>query len=233
MIFPIGDDQVKGGATPYVSYGLIVLNVIIFIVQYLTMMSKGPEWLGWYYTEFGAIPYEISHGEDLFTLVTSIFMHGGFLHLLGNMVFLWVFADNLESNIGSINFLVYYLLGGLAASLLQVYIDPASMVPGIGASGAIAATLGTYLIIYPKSQIKIFVFLIVFVKTFRIPAALFLIIWIAQQLFAGFGSLQPSSGDGGGVAWWAHIGGFVFGLLFGLILRQFGSIMALEGKKKV
>ena len=219
MIFPIGDDQVVGGVKPYVSYSLIAINVIVFLAQFTMYTINGEGWLGQFFMANGAIPSEIVNGEDLFTLFTSIFLHGGWMHLIGNMVFLWVFADNIEATIGNINFFLFYMLGGLAASLTHIYLDADSGIPGIGASGAIAACLGAYLVLYPRSQVKMFV--IFMVRSFKIPALLFLLFWIGQQLFVGIGSLGAQGEASGGVAWWAHIGGFVFGVIVGLVIRQF------------
>lgn len=219
MIFPIGDDQVVGGAKPIVSYSLLAINIVVFLVQFLVYMSQGSEWLNRFFMEYGSIPVEIMGGVDLHTLLTSIFMHGGWMHLIGNMMFLWVFADNIEATIGSFNFLIYYLLGGLAASMVHIFIYPTSQVPSIGASGAIAAVLGTYLVLYPRSRIKMIV--IFFMKSFYIPALLFLLFWIGQQLLNGFGALPGMGNQTSGVGWWAHIGGFAFGVIAGFLIKSF------------
>ena len=232
MFFPIGDDQVQGGHKPYVTYALLALNVLAFFLQ---MMH--PEA---YICDLGSIPDEIRRGEDLHTLFTSMFMHGGWMHLIGNMLFLWVFADNIEAKVGSLPFLGFYLLGGLAASGLHILLsigEPAlgcclpcgnipcgnnavacnGAIPSVGASGAIAAVLGAYLVMFPRSKVKILV-LIIF-RAFKVPAYLFLGFWIIQQLFSGVSSLGPE-GSSGGVAWWAHIGGFIFGVLVGFVARR-------------
>ena len=234
MIFPVGDDQVKGGYKPIFSYGFIGLNVLIFLFQY---MSPGA-----FICEFGSIPSEIVNGEDYYTLLTSMFMHGGVMHLVGNMMFLWVFGDNIEATVGNINFAVFYILGGLAASAAHIYFATtngvdltsccqvcsqvvpcdgvmtpcAGSIPTVGASGAIAAIMGAYLVMFPKSQIKILV--LVFFRTFKIPAFLFLGFWIGQQLLSGFATIGPEAASSG-VAWWAHIGGFVFGAFAGFFAR--------------
>lgn len=221
MIFPIGDDQVHKGYWPLFSYGLLLVNLMVFLWQ-LTM--NGLE-LQLFFLQYGAIPVNITQGKDWYTLLTSLFIHGGWMHLLGNMVFLWVFADNIEATIGNVSFLFFYLLGGVAASALQIYMAPHSQIPGIGASGAVAAALGAYLVMYPNSRIRtlvIFFFI-------RIPAFLFLGIWIVQQFVSGIGTLH-TLGLQGGVAWWAHIGGFGFGLIAGLffrfVLKRRGTLMA-------
>ncbi len=235
MIFPIGDDQVQGGAKPIFAYSFIVLNIVIFLFQ-----STQPNAL---ICEFGAIPNEIIQGQDIFTLFTSMFMHGGWMHLIGNMMFLWVFADNIEATVGNIPFLLFYIMGGLAAHGAHIFFNSGGFVdccepcasvngikcvgegmkaclgsiPTVGASGAIAAVLGAYLVMFPYSKIKIWVMMVF--SSFTIPAIFFLGFWIVQQLFSGVTSLNPTEGSGG-VAWWAHIGGFFFGLAAGYFARQ-------------
>jgi membrane associated rhomboid family serine protease len=146
-----------------------------------------------------------------------MFLHGSWAHFLGNMLFLWVFADNIEASVGSVRFTFFYLLGGILASLAHIYFNLGSLVPTIGASGAISAVMGAYLVMFPGSKIKVIV--IFFFLTFRLPAFIFLGFWIGQQLLSGFASVGMSAA-GGGVAWWAHIGGFAFGLLWGLLNRK-------------
>jgi len=217
MIFPIGDDQVEGGAFPMFSYAFIALNILAFFYQ----MSFPNQLI----CAYGSIPNEIVSGEDWITLLTSMFMHGGWMHLIGNMLFLWVFADNIEATVGNFSFLMFYILGGLAASgahilMGELFADPAAMinccspcqgseyvscgegvnacpgsVPTVGASGAISAVMGAYLVMFPKSQIKMLV--IYFFRSFHIPAIFFLVFWIGQQLFSGFMGL----GDVG-TYWW-------------------------------
>ncbi len=234
MIFPIGDDQVVGGYKPIFSYAFIGLNIIAFLVQ-LTHPNA-------YICEFGSIPNEIINGQDYYTLFTSMFMHGGWMHLIGNMLFLWVFGDNIEATIGNINFVIFYFLGGLAASAAHIFFNSGGelmnccqvcastipcdgsiqaclgSIPSVGASGAISAILGAYLVMFPQSKIKVLV--VYFFRSFKMAALWFLGLWIAQQLIAGFAALSPETAATSGVAWWAHIGGFVFGVLAGLIARQ-------------
>jgi len=213
MIFPIGDDNIVGGHKPIVSYSLILLNVVIFLYE----ISLSPGHFESFLEHFGSIPQEIIHGDDLFTLMTSMFLHGGWMHLIGNMVFLWIFADNIEAVIGSMGFLLFYILGGLAATAAHIVFNLHSGIPSVGASGAISAVMGAYLVMFPKSKIKVIV--LVFFSTFTLSAIVFLGIWFAQQLLSGIGSINPSA-DQAGVAWWAHIGGFVFGLLAGWLLKK-------------
>ena len=219
MIFPIGDDQVKGGYFPIFSYGFIVLNIVIFVYE---AMLPGPQ-LAVFIDDFGSIPFEIVHGEDLHTLATSMFLHGDIMHLIGNMLFLWVFADNIEATIGSPKFLLFYAIGGLAAVTGHIYFNMDSLVPMVGASGAISAIMGAYLVMFPRSRIK----LLFLVFPFRVTAWLFLGIWIWQQWTWGTSSLMDGGADGG-VAWWAHIGGFAFGLAAGIFFRSIGSMDGVE-----
>lgn len=222
MIFPVGDDQVKGGAWPIFSYSFIVLNVLIYF--FIQVPNE------WFTYAYGAVPYEITNQIDLIesvgeiphfpgptpiylTLITSVFMHGGFMHLLGNMVFLWIFADNIESTIGNLRFIWFYLIGGIIASLTHIYSAPESVIPLIGASGAIAACLGAYLVMFPRSTIKV----LFFIKIFRVPGFVFLGIWIAQQFISVYA--EGANATSGGVAWYAHIGGFMFGVLLGIYFR--------------
>ena len=211
MLFPIGDDQVKGGHFPLFSYGFIVLNVAIFLFQ----TSLPPSQLNAFIFDFGSIPAETAQGEDLFTLFTSMFLHGGWMHLIGNMLFLWVFADNIEATIGNFSFLIFYLLGGLAAHAAHLYFNFDSNIPTVGASGAISAVMGAYLVMFPTSRVK----MLFIVFTFRVPALLFLGFWIWQQWLNGTAALDIQTAESSGVAWWAHIGGFAFGIVAGLYYR--------------
>ena len=213
MIFPIGDEQVVGGHKPIFSYAFIGINVLIFIYQFMLPMPDCQQFI----YDFGSIPAEISAGQDYYTLLTSMFLHGGFMHLIGNMLFLWVFADNIEAVAGNIPFLIFYLLGGFAAAGAHLVFNLDSQVPAVGASGAISAVLGAYIVMFPKSKIKMIV--LIFFSTFTVPAILFLGFWIVQQFIAGVGSLAETA-DTGGVAWWAHIGGFVFGVIAGYFLKK-------------
>ncbi len=219
MIFPIGDDQVKGGYFPLFSYGFILLNIGIFIYQ---SMIPG-EYVEALWGQFGSVPVEIINGRNLHTLFTSMFLHGDFMHLLGNMLFLWVFADNIEATVGNFRFLIFYALGGLIAVAGHIYFNMESTVPMVGASGAISAVMGAYLVMFPHSRIK----LLFIIFPFRVSAWIFLVLWIWQQWISGTSSLADG-GAGGGVAWWAHIGGFAFGLLMGFYYRSIGSMKGVE-----
>ena len=219
MIFPIGDDQVKGGYRPLFSYSFILLNIAIFIFQ--VQLPEGQQ--ASFVNHFGSIPVEITHGEDLFTLVTCMFLHRSWMHVIGNMLFLWVFADNIEATVGNLRFLLFYLLGGFVAVAGHIWFNWNSSVPMIGASGAISAVMGAYLVMFPASRIK----LLILIFPFRVSAWIFLGIWIVQQWAYGTAALSSETG-GDGVAWWAHIGGFAFGLLAGFFFRAIGSMSGVQ-----
>lgn len=156
--------------------------------------------------------------EVLFSIVTAVFIHGGWLHILGNMLFLWVFADNVEDRLGHAGFLLFYLSSGVVASLVQGAMDPASVVPVVGASGAVAGVLGAYLMWFPRSTIHVVVpfFILLFIPL-PVPAFLMIGLWFVQNLFAGYATIVDTASTGGGVAWFAHIGGFLFGALVALV----------------
>ncbi len=214
MLFPIGDDNIERGHPAVFSYLFLVVNSGLFIFQ--TTMPEGAQ--AGFVETYGAIPAEISRGIDLETLFSSIFLHGSWMHLLGNMLYLWIFGDNIEAIVGNFRFLLFYLAGGLAAGLAQVVISPDSMVPCIGASGAIAAIMGAYIVMFPKSRVRM-LFLLFFTVIY-IPAWVFLGFWFIQQISSGLEVLGLSTHDAGGIAWWAHIGGFVFGLAAGFYYRD-------------
>ena len=169
MFLPIGDDQVKGGHRPTFAYGFIVLNVLIFLYQ----VNMAPQLQEAFVFEYGSIPQEIQAGEDWFTLFTSMFLHGGWMHLIGNMLYLWIFADNIEATVGSGVFVVFYLLGGLAAHLGHIMFNSGSTIPTVGASGALSAVMGAYLVMFPRSTIKGYLF----VFRISVPAIFFLLFW--------------------------------------------------------
>jgi membrane associated rhomboid family serine protease len=179
-------------------------------------------------TDWGVVPGRLTaawNGGDFLsgesvTLLSSQFLHGGWLHLLGNLLYLWIFGNNVEDRMGRAGFLLFYLVGGVVAGLTQVAIDPESQIPTIGASGAIAATLGAYLVFFPGAKVTSLVFLGFFYQLVRVPAAIVLVLWFVLQLLDGIGSLGPS--QGGGVAFFAHIGGFVFGAAVAWMLTLLG-----------
>ena len=191
---------------------LIALNVLIFLYQATLDESA----LNGFVETWGIVPDAIS--GHLYALVTSMFLHGGWLHLLGNMLFLWVFGRNVEDLIGSGRFVGFYLCCGLVAGVVQVIANPYSRVPTIGASGAIAGVMGAYLIKFPRARIVTLIPIFIFITTMEIPAAFLLLWWFAIQFVSGFGSLAETNYTGGGVAWFAHVGGFIAGML---LIRAF------------
>ena len=209
MFFPIGDDNIKGGSKPFFTYFLLAINIALFLYE----LQLGQE-LDAFLNVFAFSPYEITRFQDVHALFTSMFLHGSWLHLIGNMMFLWVFADNIEAVLGNTRFLVFYLIGGIVAGLAQAFLFSNTMTLTLGASGAIAAVLGAYLVMFPVSRIR--VLFIVF--TFSVPAIIFLGFWIAQQFMSGYGALSDNTNTGG-VAWWAHIGGFAYGFVMGVYYR--------------
>lgn len=214
MFFPIGDEQVKGGHKPFVAYLLIGINILVFLFQ----VTMPPGLQQGFVVEYGVIPKEIISGQDYFTLITNMFLHGGWMHLIGNMLFLWVFADNIEAVIGKIPFTLFYIGGGLAASAAHILFNLNSTLPAVGASGAISAVLGAYIVMFPSSKVRVFI--LIFFRSVYMPAFYFLGIWGVQQFINGFISIVPSSAYTSGVAWWAHIGGFVFGIAGGFLIRR-------------
>jgi membrane associated rhomboid family serine protease len=181
-------------------------------------MMSTPE-LESFIRSYGVIPTEIMQGNQLGTLLTHMFLHGGWMHLIGNMLFLWVFGDNIEAVMGKVMYLAFYIAGGLAAAALQILIDPASTIPSVGASGAIAAIMGAYVVMFPQSRVKLMVMSRAGMGMTRVTALVFLGIWFVTQLFNGIATLGVETAQTGGVAFWAHIGGFVFGLLFGFLFK--------------
>lgn len=205
-MFPIRDHN-PSGRTPYVTYILMAANVGIFL-SYVGIMQDARAINAFWY-DWAIIPARISDGDGFHTLVSSMFLHGGFLHLAGNMLFLWIFGDNVEDTLGHWRYLAFYVASGVAAALAQYGMEPTSMVPTVGASGAIAGVMGAYLLLFPKAKVDILIIFIVFFRIFPIPAWIMLAVWFAMQFVGGIGS-DP---DAGGVAYWAHAGGFVAGLL--------------------
>ncbi|HET9757738.1 MAG TPA: rhomboid family intramembrane serine protease [Candidatus Limnocylindrales bacterium] len=214
--------------TPVVTLGLIAACAVVFAVQLGIMATGGDAALGSFVTRWGVVPAELvaalSSGalisQETATLITSQFLHGSLLHIGGNMLYLWIFGNNIEDRFGSLRFLVFYLVGGVVAALAQVAIAPTSTIPTIGASGAIAATLGAYLVLFPRARVTTAIFLVFFFQLIDIPAALVLGFWFFLQLLDGLGSLGVSnSTEVGGVAFFAHIGGFIFGAGIALLMR--------------
>lgn len=215
MLFPIRDHN-PPGRKPVVTYGLIAANVAMYLLT-LPAFEGGQTlwvWLALY-------PVAISHGELMWGLLTHMFLHAGIMHIAGNMLFLWIFGDNLEDQMGRFGFLCFYLACGLGAAFAQIAADPMASVPMVGASGAIAGVMGGYLLLFPRARIDILLIIVVFFKVFTLPAWTMLILWFAIQIFGGFSMV----GAEGGVAYWAHAGGFIAGLILTIpvFLRRGGS----------
>jgi len=206
-MFPIRDHN-PSERTPYVTLALIAVNVAVFMAGFALLQTDRQ--LSLFYYDYALLPVRLTNGENPMALITSIFLHGGWMHLAGNMLFLWIFGDNLEDEMGHLPFLVFYLACGIGASLAQVVTDPTSQIPTVGASGAIAGVMGGYLLLFPKARVDIFIFFIVFFRILPIPAWIMLGLWFGIQVFSGI-SFDTSMG---GVAYWAHAGGFVIGLAF-------------------
>jgi membrane associated rhomboid family serine protease len=202
---------------PLITLALILLNVVVFVYELLLPSESALNSLVF---TWGLVPYRLAQLDprSIITIFTSMFMHSGFMHIAGNMLYLWIFGDNIESALGSFRFTVFYLLCGLGAALGQVLIDPASEVPMIGASGAISGVLGAYLLLYPRVEVETLLILGYFVRLVRMPALVVLGFWIILQLFSGLASLGMDAS--GGVAFFAHVGGFVAGLVLVLLLRR-------------
>jgi len=227
MLFPLSDDDRKLSGPAYVSIAFLILNVVLFLYHRNNEVFTN----GW-----SLVPKEIMTGTDLIgsfpvkggfsiplyegpssvylTFLSSMFMHGSWMHLGGNMLYLWIFGDNVEHRFGHGRFFLFYLISGIAASAAQIAIAPSSYIPTLGASGAISGILGAYLVLFPKNRVNA----VFFVRIVSVPAIVVLGMWGAMQIFGGWGTFQ-SAGESGGVAYAAHIGGFVAGIVVGLIAR--------------
>jgi membrane associated rhomboid family serine protease len=243
-VFPL-KDNIPTDRPAVITMLLIVANVVVYFVAQKGGIFSGPS--DTITVDWGAIPYEITHPGDhcditagqiacegqpgvvgqasgqpatVLTVFASMFMHGSILHLGGNMLFLWIFGNNVEDSMGRVRFIVFYLLGGLAALAGQVLIEPNAAVPTIGASGAVAAVLGGYILLYPRARVLTVIFIIFFFTVVELPALLILGFWFVQQILFGAYDLSNPAGGGGGVAYFAHIGGFAFGLLLIKVFAQ-------------
>lgn len=209
---------------PIVNILLIAINIFAFVYQ----LTLGPQ-LEEFLFHYGLIPNTIAqtirqgalNPLAFLAFFTSLFLHGGWLHLGGNMLYLWIFGDNVEDKLGHIRYLVFYLLCGIAASALHVYIQPHSAVPTIGASGAISGVLGAYIVMFPRARVLTLIPIFIFIQIAEIPAYFLLGFWFVLQFFNGVLSLGYETAGMGGVAWWAHIGGFVCGLILVLPFRKY------------
>jgi len=201
-VIPLRDASRRPTRMPAVTASLIAVNALVFLLELL----RGETFV----TSWSLVPADIVAGRHLFTILSSMFMHGSFSHIIGNMVFLWAFGPEIEDLMGRGRYLVFYLLGGLAATFAQVAVDPASTVPNLGASGAIAAVMGGFLVTYPRDKIRSLLVIFVFIRTAYIPAALLVGVWFLMQL-VNLGAVAQNPQPSGGVAYAAHVGGFIFG----------------------
>lgn len=222
-MIPIRDHN-RTHRTPYVTIGLIALNVIAFIFEFPYLNSTVERWIA-FADRWTIIPAQLVANPvaEFFTVFTAMFLHGGIAHLGGNMLYLWIFGDNIENRLGPVRFLIFYLVCGIAATVAQVYIDPTSTIPNVGASGAIAGVLGGYFLLFPMASVSTLVPILLF-RTIQLPAIIVLGFWFLLQFWSGWQALGVSS-EGGGVAFWAHIGGFVAGVL---LVKLFGNTEELN-----
>jgi membrane associated rhomboid family serine protease len=217
-------DRNPSGTFPYVTMGIIIINVLIFLYE----LSLGSG-LGEFIMKFGVVPLKVSYYSQVsdltfintfFPFISSMFLHGGFVHLIGNMWFLWIFGDNIEDKLGHFKFIAFYFLCGIIASSVHVFFNSQSNVPCVGASGAIAGVLGAYMLTFPHARVVTIVPLFVFIQVMELPAMVVLGFWFVIQFFNGAASITASA-SGAGVAWLAHIGGFAAGVMILYIIRIF------------
>jgi membrane associated rhomboid family serine protease len=216
--------------TPVITLGILAACVLAFGYELLVLVQGGDPALNQLITEHGLVPADVVAATgtgDLVTgvlpgLLTHMFLHASWLHLMGNALFLWIFAPRVENRLGRPRFLAFYLLGGLAAAAGHVLADPASEAPMIGASGAISAVLGAYVVLFPRARIQSLVFLVFFYELIAVPSVVVLGFWFALQLIDGFASLGLTAEASGGIAFWAHVGGFIAGVVMALPLRFLG-----------
>lgn len=210
-MFPVGDDNTGLRSVPIVTWTLIGINLLVFFLQLQGGEAFTREW-AFVPARFGENP-----AADAPTLVSAMFMHGGWMHLLGNMLYLWIFGDNVEDRFGKVTFLAFYFLTGFAATFAQYAVNPGSPIPNVGASGAISGVLGAYILLFPRANVNVIVLNMMMV----LPAFVVLGFWIALQLFSGVGSIAATDEtvNQGGVAYMAHVGGFVAGVALALVLK--------------
>lgn len=223
-MFPIGDSDVREAGPSLVTIALVVVNVLVFVAEITVFRSRLDE----LFHRYGVVPAQVLQGKQLDSFITSLFLHGGWFHLISNMVFLWIFGDNVEAALGKLLYPIFYLCGGVAASLVHVLVGPGSSVPSVGASGAIGAVLGAYVVMFPTSQIRVLLLIGFFAVIRRVTAVVFLGVWFVTQFFSGVAGLGAETAQTGGVAVWAHVGGFAFGLVVGLLLRGRAKDLTLE-----
>lgn len=215
-------DTTRSRTFPYVNIALIITNVIVFLYE----LSLTPVEVNRFFIEHGVVPLRLvrwlespSGIEEPLTILTATFIHGGWFHLIGNMLYLWVFGDNVEDALGHVGYFLFYLAAAVGAVALQVYVDQNGIVPMVGASGAISGVLGAYLVLYPRATVGVLIPWFWFFGAFPVPAAFLIGFWFLLQLFSGIAAIGTAAGVTGGVAFWAHVGGFLTGFLLILLLR--------------
>jgi len=219
MFFPIRDDQPRF-STPFINYFIIGLNIAVFFFVELPIQAQGPRAMNLLIEQFGLIPRDLVRavaglpqyplGANILTILTSMFMHGGLFHILGNMWILWIFGDNVEDYLGHLSYLIFYLICGVAAAITDIALTPTSNVPMIGASGAIAGVMGAYFLLYPRAKVLTWV---IFIFFWWLPAWIWLGFWFLGQFFDTVGMASSAHHQTGGIAVAAHVGGFVTGLI--------------------
>ena len=243
-MLPISDPDLSRKTMPYVTISLIVLNIVVFIYE-LTLSGITRDV---FFLKFGVIPSELANGVNYTsliigydktidigspipvwgTIVSAMFIHGGLMHIIGNMLFLWVLGDNVEDKFGHVKYLIFYLSAGVGAAWAQIGLNTDSQIPVIGASGAIAGVMGAYLTLFPYSRINTLV-IFYFITIVRIPALLLLGLWIVLQVLSGIGSFGTSTTGTSGVAYWAHMGGFVIGVIVVTLGRRINYMLSIYG----
>lgn len=208
-VVPLTDVSRRPTSFPIITFSIIIINFIVFVFE---LINGDP-----FVTKWSVIPADVSQGHHLITIVTAMFMHGSWSHIIGNMVFLWAFGPEIEDSMGPGRYAAFYLIGGIVAMLTQVFFDPHSTVPNLGASGAIAAVMGAFLVTYPRDQIRSLLVIFVFVKVTYISSALLIGVWFVTQLVS-IGSVATT--QTGGVAYLAHVGGFIFGAVMARLFED-------------
>jgi membrane associated rhomboid family serine protease len=218
-MIPLSDTSRRPARYPAMTTAIILINVLVFVLELIGGESFVRQW--------SVIPADIVSGRNWLTVFSAMFMHGGWMHIIGNMVFLHAFGPEIEDAMGRLRYLTFYLLSGIAATLAQILISPFSHVPNLGASGAIAGVMGAFLITYPKDRIRVLLVIFVFIRTTMIPASLLIGVWFIIQLFSQFGAVADV--QSGGVAYAAHVGGFLFGVISARLFERFSSTPAWAG----
>lgn len=216
----VSDQNVGYAIPPITNTVLILANVAVFLFE----LTMAPRELSAFFQKWGAVPADISQLHNLVSLFTAMFLHGSWMHLIGNMAFLKLFGDNIEDAMGHWSYLVFYFLAGLGAAATQVLIDPTSTIPMVGASGAIAGVMGAYIVLFPKGLINISLGAGIGGRALSVPAYALIVIWFLQQLLNGFASLGAETSSTGGIAFWAHVGGFVSGAVLVWLFKDQESV---------